>query len=285
MRMLLLLLTAMTLSATALAAQVQSPIQLPQASPAASASLTVGPATVAIEYHRPAVKGRPIWGALVPHGQVWRTGANEATRIRFSDPVRVQGQEVPAGTYALFAIPTEKSWTMILNKKAEQWGAFSYSQAEDQLRFEVAPAAAAPQEWLRYTIEPKGESSASVQLAWEKLAVEFTIEVDSEKLVLAQIDKAVAEAKPGDARVFYTAARYYLDKGLSTEKAMTWIDKSIAIEDGFRARELKARLADREGKKELAIEQLQKAIELAKGKASPAALDGLNRLLTEYKAK
>lgn len=285
MRTLPFLLASLTLSATALAQTAQSPIQMPQASPAASVSLSVGPATVAIEYHRPAVKGRAIWGALVPYAQVWRTGANEATRIRFSDPVRVQGKDVPAGTYALFAIPTEKSWTIILNKKAEQWGAFNYAQADDQLRFEVSPSPIAAQEWLRYTIEPKSESSASVQLAWEKLAVEFTIEVDSDKLVLAQIDQAVANAKPGDARVFYTAAKYYLDKGLSTEKAMAWIDKSIAIEDGFRARECKARLANKEGKKALAIEQLEKAIELAKGKASPAAIDGLNRLLAEYKAK
>ena len=124
MRTLLFLLASLTLPTLPVRAAVQSPIKMPQASPAASVSLAVGPATVDIEYHRPAVKGRPIWGGLVPYAQVWRTGANEATRIRFSDPVRVQGQDVPAGTYALFAIPTEKSWTVILNKKAEQWPRF-----------------------------------------------------------------------------------------------------------------------------------------------------------------
>jgi hypothetical protein len=285
MRTLLFLLAALTLSAMAVAPAVQSPIKMPQASPAATTTQAIGAATVEIEYHRPAVKGRTIWGGLVPYEKVWRTGANEATRIRFSDPVTVMGVDVPAGTYALFAVPTAQTWTLVLNKKADQWGAFAYDKAEDVLRVEVSPSACAMQEYLRYTIEPKSDNSGVVTLSWEKLALEFMVEVDSDKLVLAQIEQAVATAKDTDARVFYIAAKYYLDHNLSSEKALGWIDQSIAIEDGFRARECKAKLLDREGKKAPAIEQLEKAIELAKGKASPAVLDGLNRLLAENKAK
>lgn len=263
----------------------QTPLKLPQASPAASATQTIGPSSVAIEYHRPAVRERVIWGGLVPYGEVWRTGANEATTIRFSSAARVEGHEVPAGTYAFFAIPTAKSWTLILNKKSEQWGAFKYDAAEDLLRFEVEPRAHAPQEWLRYTIDPKAENSATVELAWEKLAVQFTIEVDSEKIILAQIDDATAHAKPDDAKVFLTSAKYYYDHNLSPEKAVAWLDKSIAIQDSYSARELKGRLADRAGNKAEAVAQIEKALELAKGKASAGSIEALTKLLATLKAK
>ncbi len=261
-------------------------LKLPQASPAASVSQAIGPATVSIEYHRPAVRNRAIWGGLVPYSEVWRTGANEATKLQFSDGVRIDGHEVPAGTYSFFAIPTATSWTLILNKKAAQWGAFSYAVADDQLRFEVKPIVIAPQEWLRYSIEAKTDASAVVQLAWEKLAFEFTVEVDSEKILVARIDDAIAKAKPDDAAVYLTSAKYYYEHSLAAEKAMLWIDKSIAISDGFQARECKARLADRLGRKVEAVTQVEKAIELATAsKARPQFLDALGKLLAEYKAK
>ncbi len=260
-------------------------LQLPQASPAASVSQAIGPATVSIEYHRPAVRNRAIWGGLVPYGEVWRTGANEATKIQFSDAVRIDGHEVPAGTYSFFAIPAANSWTLILNKNAAQWGAFKYAVAEDLLRFEVKPIACAAQEWLRYSIEAKTDNSAVVQLAWEKVAVEFTVEVDNQKILVARIDDAIAHAKPDDAAVFLSAAKYYYDHGLSAEKAMLWIDKSISIADGFQARECKARLADRMGRKAEAVTQVEKAIELATGKSRPQYLEALGKLLAEYKAK
>ncbi len=279
-----LAILALTLATAPLVAQ--TPLKLPQLSPFASVSQAIGPATVSIEYHRPGVRNRPIWGALVPYGEVWRTGANEATTIRFSDPVRVEGHDVPAGTYSFFAIPTAKSWTLILNKKADQWGAFNYAVADDLLRFDVQPRAAAPLEWLRYSIDAKGESSATVQLAWEKIAVEFSIEVESEKILMAQIDDAIAHAKPDDSKVFLTAAKYYYDHNLSTEKATAWIDKSIAIKDGFQARECKGRLADRANNRPESVTQIEKAIDLAKiAKTSPAYIEGLTKLLAEYKAK
>lgn len=282
MRILTVLLVTLALSAPAVS--LQSPLKLPQASPAATLSETIGTSTVSIEYHRPAVKGRVIWGGLVPYGEVWRTGANEATTLRFTDAVKVAGQDVPAGTYAFFAIPTDKSWTLILNKRDKQWGAFNYDPAQDLVRFEVKPTAVAHTEWLKYSIEPGSDHSATVQLMWEKLAIAFPVEVDVDKLVLAQIDDAIAKAQPGDARVYLSAAKYYYDRELAPEKAHAWLDQSLAIEDGFWPREYKARLFFREGKKAEAIAQLEKAIALAKGKAPQGYIDGLNKLLGEYRA-
>ena len=270
----------------------QSPaarLGLPQASPAASVSQAVGAATIAIDYHRPAVRGRAIWGELVPYGQVWRAGANEATTIRFSDAVHVAGRDVPAGTYAFFAIPGEKTWTLVLNKQADQWGAFRYDAAADVLRFEVEPRAIAPVEWLRYEIEPRGEDSAAVSLAWEKLAVEFTVSVDNDKILLARIDDAIAHARPDDAAVFLTSARYYLDHGLAPEKALGWVDRSIAISDGWQARECRARLCDKLGRKEEALAAVERAIAIAqdpaRGKARPTTLEALERLRTELRSR
>src|SRR5512141_3204449 len=128
-------------AASAFSLLSQTPPIFPQLSPSASVSQTVGTTTVEVHYHRPAVRGRQIWGNLVPYGQVWRTGANEATTIRFSDPVQVNGQKVPAGTYAVFSIPHPDYWTIILNRRARQEGAWEYDPREDILRPDVKPKA------------------------------------------------------------------------------------------------------------------------------------------------
>ena len=168
-----LLISALTPALTA-----QEAAKKVRESPAAAVSQDLGLTKVEIRYHRPAVKGRVLWGGLVPYGQVWRTGANEATTLSFSGPVKVAGHEVPAGTYGFFAIPGKERWTLILSKNAKQWGAFSYKPAEDQLRFEAVPEAAPMQEWLAYTVDLQDQGSATATLHWEKLAVSFPITVD-----------------------------------------------------------------------------------------------------------
>lgn len=130
----------------------------------------VGGVDVTIEYGRPKVGGRDIWGALVPYGLVWRTGANEATTITLSKDAKIEGQALPAGTYSFFAIPNESEWTLIFNKVAQQWGAFSYDQSQDALRVTVKPMASEAQEELEYRID-----GDKVVLHWEKLAVPFSI--------------------------------------------------------------------------------------------------------------
>ena len=151
--------------------------QAPEApqSPAGSASGAAGAAKVTIEYHRPSVRGREIWGGLVPYGQVWRLGANEATTITFSAPVKVEGKDVPAGTYALFAIPGKDKWTFIVNKNAKQWGAFKYQQSDDLLRFDVAPQAGNAVETMTFTVVSKAPASASVEMEWAKVKTAFNV--------------------------------------------------------------------------------------------------------------
>jgi hypothetical protein len=131
---------------------------------------TVGGVQVTVEYGRPQVNGRSLWGSLVPYGQVWRTGADEATTITFAADVEVEGQALAAGTYSLFTVPGESEWVVVFNKVAQQWGAFNYDQAQDALRVTVKPKAAEHVEALDFQIE-----GDAVVLRWEKLAVPFVV--------------------------------------------------------------------------------------------------------------
>ncbi|MEI6947986.1 DUF2911 domain-containing protein [Paraflavisolibacter sp. H34] len=143
----------------------------PPASPADSVSGTFGEAKVTIRYSSPSVKGRKVWGELVPYGKVWRAGANEATTITVSEGVAVEGNPLPAGTYALFALPTEKEWTIIFNTEAKQWGAFKYDEKKDALRVTVSPRPAPSfSERLVYLVDKDG-----IVLRWENLEVPVKI--------------------------------------------------------------------------------------------------------------
>jgi len=145
-------------------------------SPKASVMQVVGLIEVTIDYSRPGVKGRTIWGELVPYNKVWRAGANEATVISFGSDLLIEGKKLSAGKYSLFAIPSKDEWTLIFNKVAEQWGAFEYNEAEDALRISVKPKTNGFQEWLTYSFTKSGDKIAIVNLEWEKIKVPFKIE-------------------------------------------------------------------------------------------------------------
>ena len=140
------------------------------ASPRDSVTAVVHGATITINYGSPSVKGRKIWGGLVPYKEVWRTGANEATRFTTTKAIKVEGKTLPAGTYGFFAIPGEKSWTIIFNSVANQWGAFKYDASKDVLRVTITPKATDKHERLLYTIDANG-----FNLVWDELKVPVSI--------------------------------------------------------------------------------------------------------------
>ena len=144
-------------------------------SPPDSTMATLGDLTVESRSGSPSVKGRERWGGLVPYGEVWRTGANEATTFKVSSDVLVNGNAIPAGTYSLFTIPGESTWTVILNKTANLWGSYEYNAEEDALRFDVQPMATDEfSERMKLTAEAK-ESSIEVRFHWEKLTFTFPV--------------------------------------------------------------------------------------------------------------
>ena len=145
-------------------------------SPKAGVFQTIGLTDVNVSYSRPGVKNRKIWGELVPYNKVWRAGADEATKITFSTDVIIEGKKLPAGAYGFFAIPGENEWTLIFNKIADQWGAFTYNESEDALRIKVKPVSNSNQEWLLYSFTDMTSTTAQLNLIWEKSKVSLKIE-------------------------------------------------------------------------------------------------------------
>ena len=238
-------------------------------SPAASVSLDIGLTNVKIDYHRPGVKGREIWGKLVPYGETWRTGANEPSLITFSGDVKVDGMGVPKGTYAFYTIPGKESWTLILSKNTKLWGSFGYDPKDDQLRWQVKPElkTTAGTEYMAFFLVPTSDHSARTELHWEKLRVAFTIEVDVHgsyrKLVLEKIAAAKPE-EPKDGVLYFQAAQYYFKQNLEPAQALAWVTIATKTWESFWPFELKARLEEKAGKQAEAIADLEKAIALTK---------------------
>lgn len=150
-----------------------------RASPNAAVSQTIGTTDVTITYGRPSVRGRQVFGGLQPFGEVWRTGANEATTITFSDDVRIQGEPLESGTYGLFTVPGKEEWTVIFNNVPNQWGAFDYDSSEDALRVQVQPEMAPEIEQLMFYFENISENSGTAVMRWSDVKVPFTIQVAS----------------------------------------------------------------------------------------------------------
>lgn len=145
-------------------------------SPKAGVSQTVGLTDISISYSRPGVKGRTIWGELVPYGKVWRAGADEATKITFSTDVLIEGKKLLAGSYSFFVIPNKNEWTIIFNKVSDQWGAFEYNETQDALRLKVKTQTIDFQEWLTYSFYKTSDNTALISLVWEKMKIIFKVE-------------------------------------------------------------------------------------------------------------
>ncbi|HJV91760.1 MAG TPA: DUF2911 domain-containing protein [Holophagaceae bacterium] len=257
----------------------------PPKSPHASVSQWVGPTGVSIAYNRPAVRNRAIWGALVPYGQVWRLGANDATTLTFDDAVKVEGHPVPKGTYALFAIPGPERWTFILNRRAKQPGAWEYDPALDILRFDVKPKPTTPTEWLTFEIYPASADGAYVDLYWEKLRVSFLVEVDVDGIVQGRMKRAMA-ANGHDWKLLCDAAEYCLERERQMAQAREWIDQSIRLQKNPHNLLVKARILDELGQTGPAVALLQEALEVGrKTKASRALMGPVEQTLAEWKAR
>lgn len=263
-----------------------APVELPRPSPAASVFEKIGTAKLTVTYSRPAVKGREVWGGLVPYGQVWRLGANDATTLEISEACKLAGHELPAGSYALFAIPAKDKWTIVVNSQAKQWGAYFRDPKKDVFSFDVTPSAGPHQEWLEYRIHPDSARVVRVEMAWEKLRISFAVEVDVNGIVWKNLDAAHAAAGPKEHTDFYQSARFSRETGERKAEAMGWLDEGMKRGDSFWMDELKGDLLADEGKYAEAAPHLEKAIEGSKKAGAPEEWrDGARRKLAEWAAK
>jgi hypothetical protein len=224
---------SLVLIAFAFTAQAQNDLNLPDASQAATIKQRIALTDVTIDYHRPLVNGRKIWGALVPYGQVWRAGANENTTFEITDPVTIEGQALAKGTYGLHMIPTADTWTVIFSKTTTGWGSYSYKQDEDVLRVTVKPRALADnEEALEYEFEDLKATSATVTLKWEKVAVPFKIAV-TDQTTLANIEAQMKGRGQFTWQAPDEAATFCLTHNLNLEEGLKWADLSISNEERF----------------------------------------------------
>jgi len=276
------LVAAALMVVATISADVQAQLDLPRASPSAKVSQLIGLTEVTVEYSRPAVRGRKIWGQLVPYDKLWRTGANQATKITFSRTTTLAGQSVPAGSYALFTIPSKGAWTVILNKQADQSGSGSEYKAElDQVRFQVTPKSAPMRERLTFQFSDFNDDQGVLDLEWERLRLPMAIKVDTEAHALANIKQALDSTW----RTHAVAARYLAETRKDYDSALRVIEQSLALKEEWFNLWIKATIVAAKGNRKEAIALGEKSYELGK-KAEMFFLEGeIKKTLADWKRK
>ena len=236
-------------------------LDLPRESQAAMAMQRIGTTDITVAYSRPNMKGRVIWGDVVPYDQVWRAGANENTTITFSDDATVEGQAIAAGTYGVHMIPTKETWTLILSKDHNSWGSFFYKKENDAMRATITPRACPKTEQLTYLFSDGDATSTTLALRWAELEVPIKITVDVHATVLADMDGQLKGLTAFGWEAWYEAAHYCQQEKIAPEKAMAWVDRSIARGPNFENQTLKADLLADAGKTDEAEVFRKKMIE------------------------
>jgi hypothetical protein len=256
--------------------QAQVPVRVPQLSQAAKVSQTVGLSEVSISYHRPGVKGRVIWGGLLPYDAVWRAGANEPTVITFSDDVTIEGNKLKAGSYRFVVIPSKTGeWALIFNSEIKNWGTV-YDAKYDTLKIMVKPETGPQEEWMSFSFTDLTPASARVVLAWEKIRLSFKVETN----ILAKLQASV-----GTWQVLNSAARFALDNKMYFEEGLAWVERSIALDKNARNLQTKAELLALTGRIDNAIAIAEEAVKLAKANDPKTNTSGLEKMIADWKAK
>jgi hypothetical protein len=258
----LILATGLSLAATSPVFAEVPKIEFPAPSPACTLKQRVGLTDIEIDYSRPSIRGREVFGGLVPYGKVWRAGANQATKIIFSTPVKLNGTDVAAGTYALFAIPGKEEWTIIINKGAEQWGAYKYDEKDDVARIKAKPVEIGRSvETFAINIDDIKDNSSELVMVWDKTKVPVKIEVNFADKLRSQIDAAMDSDNA--KKPYFQAAMFYYNNGLDLQKAKKWVDAAIAEHDAHYSVYLKAEILKKLGDKGGAIAAAKHSSELA----------------------
>jgi hypothetical protein len=208
--------------------EVLAQLATPAASPLATVSQRVGLTDITLKYSRPSLKGRKMLGQTLPYGKPWRTGANNATTLTFSEDVTVGGKKVPAGEYALYTIPNASQWTVILNKNTKLGGSTHLYKAEqDVARFQVKPTkTATTTETLTINFADLTSSTANLEILWENTSVKIPIVTEVDSKVMAQIQKQVINGQNVSPDMYAAAANYYLENKKDPKLALTWIKKA-----------------------------------------------------------
>jgi len=253
-------------------------IKTPRPSPDATVIQFVGVTEVKIDYSSPGVKGRKVWGELVPFGKIWRTGANEATTITFSDAVKVNGTELPAGTYGIHTIPNESEWEIIFSKDTKVDGSSNFNKDNEVLRIKAKPEEHHFMERMTFLFIDVTDNSVSVSLLWDKLKVSFKIETNTQELFLSNAREQLSWSPT------FQAAQYCLTSNTNLEEAYKWIEASCLISEVYWNTRVKAQIQNKLGMKNEAIASMEKAIEFgSKMESAPFDFDNMKKMLEDWK--
>jgi len=252
-------------------------LDLPRDSQHSVITQRIGITDITINYHRPLVKDRAIWGKVVPYGQVWRAGANENTTIKFTDPVNIEGKPLDKGTYGLFMIPGENQWTVVFSKVHSAWGSFTYNEAEDALRVSVKPHAADMHEALTYDFDDVKKDAAVATLYWEKVAVPFNITVDVHSIVKTSLHNQLQGLPQYTWEGWDDAATYLFTQKYDLDEALQYEETSIRTEPRFDNLITKSLILNALGRKDDAATAKQQAM----ARATAAQLYGYGRQMQQ----
>lgn len=254
---------------------------LPKASPLGKTEQLVGLTNIKIEYSRPSVKGRKIFGELLPFNDVWRLGANKATIITTDQDLKFGDQLLPAGSYAMFATPMEGKWEVAFNSNTEQWGTDEYDKSLNVVTLIVETKECKLVETLTIGLGNISTESGSIEIAWENTSVSMDFKVNTKEVAEKNIHAAVAKGENLD-KVYYNASRYYFDNG-QTKEALKFIDQSLEVKNSFRSLYHKAKILASTGKKDKAIELAEEAVKMAKEENEEGWIGYMNNTIEEWK--
>lgn len=229
-------------------------LELSRVSPKAEVIQFIGLSKISINYSRPAVKNREIWGSLVPYNNgipfPWRAGANENTTIEFSDDVKINGNTLKTGIYGFHIIPSKDEWILIFSSQSKSWGSFFYDASFDVLRIKVKPLENEFTEWLEYGFNDLTPNSAKIYLKWEKLSVEFLAEFNENEVILNNIRQQLLSLPGFGWEGPMEAATFCLENNFNFDEALKWIDLSIGRNPNFQNRIIKVGLLEKLNLKE-----------------------------------
>jgi tetratricopeptide (TPR) repeat protein len=240
-------------------------LDLPRDSQHSVVTQRIGITDITINYHRPLVKGRTIWGKVVPYGEVWRAGANENTTIKFTDAVSIEGKPLEKGVYGLHMIPGENEWTVIFSKDHTAWGSFTYKEADDALRVTVKPQTSEMHEALTYDFDDVKKDSAVATLRWEKLAVPFKISADVKGIVKASVHNQLQGLAQYTWEGWDDAANYLLAQKYDLDEALQYEETSVRTEPRFDNYMTESQILDAMGRKDEAATAKKQALAKASG--------------------
>jgi hypothetical protein len=270
----LLLLTVST--------SITAQLKVPAPSPLQTITQAFGLSEIKIEYSRPSAKSRVIFGDVVPFGKIWRTGANSATKITFGDDVKVEGKDVPAGSYAMYSTPNKDSWEIMLYKDLNLGGNVAdYKKENELIRFSVKPKTLNDKvETFTIGIADMTSNSANIELSWESTRVSFNVTTDIDSKIMKNIESNVI----GDNRPYYQAASYYYENNKDLAKALEWTDKAIANNPkAFWIYMLKAKIQAKQNDKKGAVATAEQVVKLATEAKNDDYVTMANKLIAENK--